>query len=260
MRVTVQWLVAALPRRATQSARTARPSPRDPAICKTRDALTLVKRDNARNHTTARPRPWCVDKPRNSLRRAADAPAAVRATFRAAKNRTALTDPGPCVLHAQILSGMAFSLCRWNGRQRRCSLQLSLQPQEARASPLASAPRGGWPPSPPPARLGCAARPLRHAPLSQIKLAAGRWRGCPVKLSCSQSAPRMACGDRPQRWAGSAWGVPHASAPARAHAAAVGAATRVDRVRGPCQHVRDSLNLVVTRVVSFRIRAQREIL
>ena len=123
-----------------------------------------------------------------------------RATFRAAKNRSALTDPTPWLLHAWIFDGNDFRLCRLSSLRRRCSLQLQLQPGET----LSSAQGAQLPHREAAARpLGCADLPRRRATLGQAKDVAGRCRGRPVNLSWSRCAPRMACGKQPQRCAGS---------------------------------------------------------
>jgi hypothetical protein len=125
-----------------------------------------------------------------------------RATFRAAKNRSALTTPVPCALHAQIFFVIDFSLCRSSGRPRRCSLQLQLEPLEAHALPPGarlSLPEAAA------RHLGCAARPRRRELWAGAKPAAATCRGCPIKLGWSECAQRMVCGEQPQPWAGSVW-------------------------------------------------------
>ena len=121
--------------------------------------------------------------------------ASSRATLPPAKNRSALSSPAPSASKRSITTDSTFRVCRSSGHQRRCSLQLHLQPGKTRGS----AQGAGFPHREAASRhLGCAARPLRRAPLAEAKAAAGRCRGCPVNQGWRRSAQRMRRGDQPQ--------------------------------------------------------------
>jgi len=156
------------------------------------------------------------------------------ATLPAAKNRSALSTPVPCDLDTSIFDGSTLSLCRSSCRTRRCSLQLQLQPRGKRM-------RRPWMcgfrlPKRLPALWAGPLDPvgadLWHRPtlLPVVGVAArSSWAAAKVRrgwrAATGRSGGRGLCG----------W-FPHTSAPARAHAAAVGAATRVDKAEGALVH------------------------